>query len=152
VIGQDGYASEDDSEGRSDRETPSGRAAMGHGIQLAVVRPRNFRDAATVGEYYRQGIPVIINLEDVDHALATRIVDFVSGLVLGLCGDMERPSRRAFLIVPADAAILTAHDGLTDEGFFNQALRPINDSPVSPVGWTTMGTGIPTAGDTHQVA
>jgi hypothetical protein len=56
---------------------------------------------------------------------------------------MERPSRRAFLIVPADAAILTAHDGLTDEGFFNQALRPVNDSPVSPASWTTMGTASP---------
>jgi cell division inhibitor SepF len=131
VIDRDGYVSENVSEVQDDDETPSGQPAMGNGIQIAVVRPRNFRDAATVGEYYRQGIPVIINLEDVDHALATRIVDFISGLVLGLCGDMERPSRRAFLIVPADAAILTAHDGLTDEGFFNQALWPVNDSPVS---------------------
>jgi cell division inhibitor SepF len=121
VIDKDGYASEDVSEVQDDDETPSGQLAMGNGIQIAIVRPRNFRDAATVGEYYRQGIPVIINLEDVDHALATRIVDFVSGLVLGLCGDMERPSRRTFLIVPADAAIFTAHDGLTEEGFFNQA-------------------------------
>jgi len=131
VIDKDGYASEDVSEVQNDDETPSDQPAMGNGIQIAIVRPRNFRDAATVGEYYRQGIPVIINLEDVDHALATRIVDFVSGLVLGLCGDMERPSRRAFLIVPADATILTAHDGLTEEGFFNQALRSVNDSPVA---------------------
>jgi cell division inhibitor SepF len=104
---------------------------MGNGIQIAIVRPRNFRDAASVGEYFRRGIPVIINLEDVDHALATRIIDFVSGLVLGLCGDMERPSRRAFLIVPAETEILTAHEGLTDEGFFNQALRPRPDAALT---------------------
>jgi cell division inhibitor SepF len=128
LVNKDGYASEDVSEVQNDNETPSSQFAMGNGIQIAIVRPRNFQGAITAGEYYRQEIPVIINLEDVDHALATRIIDFVSGLVLGLRGDIERLSRRAFLIVPADAIILTTHDGLTEEGFFNQALRPVNDS------------------------
>ena len=94
---------------------------MVNGVQIAVVRPRNFRDAATIGEYFRQEIPVIINLEDMDNAEAERIIDFASGLVLGLGGDIERPSRRTFLIVPPDATILTTHLGLTEEGFFNQA-------------------------------
>jgi cell division inhibitor SepF len=128
LVNKDGYASEDVSEVQSDNEIPSGQFSMDNGIQIAIVRPRNFQGAITAGEYYRQEIPVIINLEDVDHALATRIIDFVSGLVLGLHGDIERLSRRAFLIVPADATILTTHDGLTEEGFFNQALPPVNDS------------------------
>lgn len=51
---------------------------MGNGIQTVIVRLRNFRDAATVGEYFRQQIPVIINLEDMDNADATRMIDFVS--------------------------------------------------------------------------
>jgi cell division inhibitor SepF len=133
-VDEDGYASEDFSEVQDDDEIPSDQLAMGYGIQIAVVRPRNFRDAATVGEYFRQEIPVIINLEDVDNAGATRIIDFVSGLILGRRGDIERLSRRTFLIVPAGATILTTHDGLTDESFFNQALRPVNDSPVIPPG------------------
>jgi hypothetical protein len=95
---------------------------MGDGTQIAVVRPRNFRDGATIGEYFRQEIPVIINLEDMDNAEAERIIDFASGLILGLCGDIERLSRRTFLIVPAGATILTTHNALTEEGFFNQAL------------------------------
>ena len=127
---EDGYASEDLGEVQDDDEAPSGQLAMGIGIQIAIVRPRNFRDAATVGEYYRQEIPVIINLEDMDNAGATRIIDFVSGLILGLGGDIEKLSRRSFLIVPAGTAILTTHDGLTEEGFFNQALRLVNDSSV----------------------
>jgi hypothetical protein len=97
---------------------------MGDGTQIAVVRPRNFRDGATIGEYFRQEIPVIINLEDMDNAEAERIIDFASGLILGLCGDIERLSRRTFLIVPAGATILTTHKALTEEGFFNQALPP----------------------------
>jgi cell division inhibitor SepF len=132
LINKDGYASEGVSQVQNDDETPSDQPSMGNDIQIAIVRPRNFRDAATVGEYYRQEIPVIINLEDMDNAEATRIIDFVSGLILGLGGDIERLSRRAFLIVPADATILTTHDGLTEEGFFNQALRSVNDSPTSP--------------------
>jgi cell division inhibitor SepF len=123
-VDEDGYVYGDASEVRVDDETPSGQFATGSGIQIAIVRPRNFRDASTVGEYYRQEIPVIINLEDMDNADATRIIDFVSGLILGLGGDIERISRRSFLIVPADAAILTTHVGLTEKGFFNQALRP----------------------------
>ncbi len=116
-----GYASGEFGEIQDDGETLDGQLAMGNGIQIAIVRPRNFRDAATIGDYYRQEIPVIINLEDMTHAEATRIIDFVSGLILGLCGDIERISRRTFLIMPADSAILTTHHGLTDEGFFNQA-------------------------------
>src|SRR5579859_2042511 len=125
LVDDDGYFFEDVSEVEDNDETPSGQLAADNGVQIAIVRPRNFRDAATVGEYYLQEIPVIINLEDMDNALATRIIDFVSGLILGLCGDIERTSRRTFLIVPPGAAILTRHDGLTEKGFFNQALRPV---------------------------
>jgi cell division inhibitor SepF len=117
----DGYSAADIGDIQDDDETPDGQFATGNGIQIAIVRPRNFRDAATVGEYFRQEIPVIINLEDLDNALATRIIDFISGLILGLCGDIERISRRTFLIVPAGSTMLTTHDGLAEEGFFNQA-------------------------------
>ena len=112
---------EDVGEYQDDEDTPDGQFAMGGGIQIAIVRTRNFRDAATIGEYFRQGVPVIINLEDMSNAEAWRIIDFASGLILGLCGDIERISKRTFLIVPPDSAILTAHDGLAEEGFFNQA-------------------------------
>jgi cell division inhibitor SepF len=131
----DGYASQGFGEVQDDDEFPSGELAVGNGIHIAVVRPRNFRDAATVGEYYRQEIPVVINLEDMEKVDATRIIDFVSGLILGLGGDLERISRRTFLIVPADATIITTHDGVTEEGFFNQALR----SGVSAGPWAGRG-------------
>jgi len=121
LVNNDGYAYEDASEFQDDDENQDGQLAIGDGIQIAIVRPRNFRDAATVGDYFRQEIPVIINLEDMDNAEATRIIDFVSGLILGRYGDIERVSRRTFLIMPVGATIITAHNGLTEEGFFNQA-------------------------------
>ena len=119
--GRNAYDSADLGETRDDDEPADGQFAMGSGMQIAIVRPRNFRDAATVGEYYRQDIPVLIDLENMSNAEAWRIIDFVSGLILGLCGDIERVSRRTFLIVPAGATILTRHKSLTEEGFFNQA-------------------------------
>lgn len=112
-------ADDDVDEFQDDDETPSGQLAAG--TQIAIVRPRNFRDALTIGDYYRREIPVIINLEDMNNAEAWRIIDFASGLILGLRGDIERISRRTFLIVPAGATIVTTHNSLTDEGFFNQA-------------------------------
>jgi len=120
LVNNDGYGFEDASEYEDD-ENQDGQLAIDDGIQIAIVRPRNFRDAATVGDYFRQEIPVIINLEDMDNAEATRIIDFVSGLILGRYGDIERVSRRTFLIMPVGATIITAHNGLTEEGFFNQA-------------------------------
>ena len=120
-VDQDGYAFEDADGFQDEDENPAGQFAVGGGVQIAIVRPRNFRDAATIGDYFRQEIPVIINLEDMDNAEARRIVDFVSGLILGRSGDIERFSRRSYLIVPVGATIVTTHDGLADEGFFNQA-------------------------------
>ncbi|MDL4774198.1 cell division protein SepF [Actinomadura xylanilytica] len=106
--------------GPDDVDNPNGQVAMGEGFQIAMVRPRNFRDAATIGKYYRQNIPVIFNLDDMDDAAARRIVDFASGLILGRRGDIERLSRRVFLILPDDTTILTAQSSISDEGFFNQ--------------------------------
>lgn len=120
LVDQDVYASEDFSEIQKDDEFPGEQPVMGTCTQIAIVRPRNFRDAATVGEYYRQETPVIINLEELSNGEAWRIMDFVSGLILGLDGDIERVSRRAFLIVPLGVTILTAHNSLSDKGFFNQ--------------------------------
>jgi cell division inhibitor SepF len=121
LASEDGDAAEDFNGVQDDDEALGAQPAAGNGIHIAIVRPRNFQDAVTIGNYYRQDIPVIINLEGMENAEAWRIIDFASGLILGLHGDIERISRRTFLIVPAGAAILTAHNGLTDEGFFNQA-------------------------------
>jgi len=53
----DEYAPEGFGEIQDDDESPVGQLAIGNGIQIAIVRPRNFQDAATIGEYFRQEIP-----------------------------------------------------------------------------------------------
>lgn len=91
------------------------------GFQIASLQPRNFRDARTIGEYFREDIPVIFNLQGMDGPDAKRIVDFASGLAFGRRGSIERLSSRVFLLLPEHATLLTEPSGLTDEGFFNQA-------------------------------
>lgn len=88
--------------------------------QIATVHARTFRDAQTIGEYFRQDIPVIIDLHELDEAGAKRIVDFASGLIFGRQGDIERLAVRMFLILPPRFGILREHAGLTDEGVYNQ--------------------------------
>jgi cell division inhibitor SepF len=109
------YADDDDELEAEAAETGS------RAYQIASVHAKNFRDAHTIGEYFRQDIPVIINLTDMSAPDAKRIVDFASGLIFGRRGDIERLSSRVFLIMPPNCSVLKDHGALTDEGFFNQA-------------------------------
>jgi cell division inhibitor SepF len=113
----DAYAEDDQT---LEEEAPAGLAA-GPGFRIASVHAQNFRDAHTIGEYFRQDIPVIINLTDMSGPDAKRIVDFASGLIFGRRGDIDRLSSRVFLLLPPRYEVLKEHGPLTDEGFFNQA-------------------------------
>ncbi len=66
-----------------------------------TVAPRSFNDAQEVGDRFRDGTPVIVNLEGVDKDLSRRIVDFTSGLCYALSGRMERIAKDVFLLTPA---------------------------------------------------
>lgn len=117
----DGYAAEAYPDGDPALDPQAPGAPAGRGTRIASVQAQNFRDAHTIGDYFRQDIPVIINLTDMTAADAKRIVDFASGLVFGRRGEIERLSSRVFLIIPADYEILKEPGALADEGFFNQA-------------------------------
>lgn len=89
--------------------------------QIATLYPVTFQDARTVGRYFREDVPVIMNLSGLNDAEAKRFVDFASGLILGRRGTLERISHRVFLLLPPNIAILSAQDSPEDQdGFFNQ--------------------------------
>ncbi len=115
---QPDYDGEDEFAGGDE---PAGLAAADDGYQIATVRPQNFRDALLIGQHFRREIPVIVNLHDLDMPDAKRIVDFMSGLVFGRRGDIERLSARVFLIVPVHFSILKEQQTLSDKQFYNQA-------------------------------
>jgi cell division inhibitor SepF len=90
--------------------------------RITTLHPRTYNEARTIGEHFRDGTPVIMNLSEMDDSDAKRLVDFAAGLIFGLRGSIERITQKVFLLSPADVEI-TAEDKrrLAEGGFFNQS-------------------------------
>ncbi|MCQ4083259.1 cell division protein SepF [Streptomyces sp. RB6PN25] len=99
-----------------------GDAAEEQGRRIATVTPNSFRDARGIGELFRDGIPVIMNLTAMEPSDAKRVVDFAAGLQFGLRGSIERVAGRVFLLTPADYKVVNGEAaGRKADGFFNQS-------------------------------
>lgn len=90
--------------------------------QITTLHPTTYNEARTIGEHFRDGVPVIMNLTEMDEADAKRLVDFAAGLAFGLRGTIERVTNRVFLLSPANVQV-TAEDKarIAEGGFFNQS-------------------------------
>jgi cell division inhibitor SepF len=96
--------------------------AQDQGTRIATVTPDGFRDARGIGELFRDGVPVIVNLTAMDPSDAKRVVDFAAGLTFGLRGSIERVATRVFLLTPPDYKIVTGEERRVREGgFYNQS-------------------------------
>jgi cell division inhibitor SepF len=91
------------------------------GRRIATVTPDSFRDARGIGELFRDGVPVIVNLTSMEPADAKRVVDFAAGLTFGLRGSIERVATRVFLLTPADYSVMNADVRHGGDRFFNQS-------------------------------
>lgn len=92
------------------------------GRRIGTVTPDSFRDARGIGELFRDGVPVIINLTSMEAADAKRVVDFAACLTFGLRGTIERVATRVFLLTPAHTEIVSGDAaGRQTDGFFNQS-------------------------------
>jgi len=90
--------------------------------RITTLTPRTYNEARTIGENFRDGIPVIMNLGEMDEGDAKRLVDFAAGLVFGMRGTIERISAKVFLLSPATVAV-TAEEKrrLVAGDFYNQS-------------------------------
>ncbi|WP_104111551.1 MULTISPECIES: cell division protein SepF [unclassified Arthrobacter] len=91
--------------------------------QITTVHPRSYNDAKIIGESFRDGIPVIMNVTDMGEADAKRLVDFSAGLVFGLRGSIERVTNKVFLLSPSYIEVLGDDKKISDTQatFFNQS-------------------------------
>ena len=90
--------------------------------RIETVHPRSYNDARRIGEDYREGVPVIMNLSELDDLDAKRIVDFAAGLVFGLRGSIERVTNKVFLLSPPNVDVGDeARAQIAQEPFFNQS-------------------------------
>lgn len=70
-----------------------------------VIAPRSFNDAQEVADRFKNGQPVILNLQSVDRDLARRLIDFTSGLAYGLGGQMERVANNVYMLAPSNVEV-----------------------------------------------
>jgi cell division inhibitor SepF len=112
--GRDDYGSYQVSEWRPDQPTDLAR--------ITTLHPRTYNEARTIGEHFREGTPVIMNLTEMVDSDAKRLVDFAAGLIFGLRGSIERVTNKVFLLSPANVEV-TAEDKarIAERGFFNQS-------------------------------
>ena len=79
---------------------PRPQRAAGGNVEPATVRPRRFDQAQEVADKFKDGQPVIMNLEGSDREVARRLIDFASGLCYGLDGSMEKVANGVYLLKP----------------------------------------------------
>jgi FtsZ-interacting cell division protein YlmF len=80
----------------------------GASVQVEIVTVIAFDEVEAVGQRVRAGEPVLFDLRDADATTSRRVVDFVSGLVFGLHGRLERVASRAFLVRPRGVELSAA--------------------------------------------
>jgi cell division inhibitor SepF len=100
------------------RPLPTAPSARFH-----LVSPTAFNDAQEIGDKYREGFSVIMNLAGAAPDIARRLVDFASGLAYGLAGSMQQVADRVFLLTPQGVQVSAEERRrfLEERGFFNQA-------------------------------
>lgn len=96
---------------------------VGEMNRITTIHPRTYNEAKNIGEAFRGGVPVIINLTDMDDADAKRLVDFAAGLAFGLHGAIERVTSKVFLLSPANVRVDSgsAQAPRPPQGPFNQS-------------------------------
>ncbi|MGO1538995.1 MAG: cell division protein SepF [Leucobacter sp.] len=94
--------------------TPTRQAGVQSMNEILTLHPTEYRDVAVVAENFRDGVPVILNLSKVNEDDAKRIIDFASGLSMGLRGRIERVTSKVFLLSPEHIAV-SGDESLTEE-------------------------------------
>jgi cell division inhibitor SepF len=104
----------------SERRQPS--SVVAELSRITTLHPRTYNEARTIGEHFREGIPVIMNLSEMDDSDAKRLVDFSAGLVFAVRGSIERVTSKVFLLSPPNVSV-AAEDKqrIAEGGFFNQS-------------------------------
>lgn len=82
---------------------PARTAPPPGGGEPATVRPRRFDQAQELADKFKEGQPVILNLESTDREVARRLIDFASGVCYSLDGSMEKVATGVYLLKPAPA-------------------------------------------------
>ena len=90
--------------------------------RIETITPRNYNDARAIGEHFREGVPVIMNLSDIGSDEAKRLVDFAAGLSFASYGSINRSTANVFLLSPENIPVSEEDKAaIAAGGFYNQS-------------------------------
>ncbi len=90
--------------------------------RITTLHPTTYNDARAVGEAFRSGVPVIMNLSEMDDSDAKRLVDFAAGLIFAVHGSIDRVTAKVFLLCPPNVVVAQEErQKMAENGFFNQS-------------------------------
>ena len=90
--------------------------------RITTLHPTTYNDARAIGEAFRSGVPVIMNLSEMDDSDAKRLVDFAAGLIFSVHGSIDRVTAKVFLLCPPNVAVAQEEkQQIAENGFFNQS-------------------------------
>ena len=88
-------------------------------LEVAVLQPASYEDASEIADRLKSKKAVVVNLEDLTKEDAIKVLDFVSGVVYALEGNIQKVSSGIFLIAPLNVSIAgDVRDELKNKGFF----------------------------------
>lgn len=88
-------------------------------VKMHIVEPKSYAEAQSIGDKFKQGTPVILNLTLTTPDLAKRLLDFASGLTYGLDGGLQKVSDKVFMLTPHNVEVSDAERRrLRDTGMF----------------------------------
>jgi len=90
--------------------TPNVRTLPINSNEPSTVKPRRFDQAQEIADRFKEGLPVIMNLENTDRDVARRLIDFASGICYGLNGKMEKVASGVYLLKPLTGQSSDYHD------------------------------------------
>jgi cell division inhibitor SepF len=120
------FADDPEADRRTASLRPVGSGGRGNGRggadRVHFVAPKNFNEVQDVADKFKDAIPVILNLQNTDHDLSKRLIDFSSGLTYALDGGMQRIADKVFLLTPRNVEVSAEERArLLEKGFFNQS-------------------------------
>jgi cell division inhibitor SepF len=112
----DDYSSNVSEFSRSGQDVVNPEVGIKH--TMITIHPQSFNDAVTIGESFRNGMTTVVNVTSLTETDARRIIDFMSGLVFSLNGEIERVDMKVFILTPPEIAVVGKNTG-TRSDFYN---------------------------------
>ncbi len=89
--------------------------SIGNKQEVVLFHPANFNDTSKAADDLRNRKAVIVNMENVDKAMARRVVDFLSGCAYALDGKVKKVAQSTYLFCPHNMEVIGDLENLQSE-------------------------------------